>query len=72
MHTFEIFGRLNILKLVSKIHKLDTFVVEAAGVGGGRWWEADSQTCCRYLLLDRKLQHFVLFKFINSCLENQI
>ena len=35
MHTFEIFGRLNILKLVSKIHKLDTFVVEAAGVGGG-------------------------------------
>ena len=35
MHAFEIFGRLNILKLVSKIHKLNTFVLGAAGGGGG-------------------------------------
>ena len=74
MHAFQIFEGLNILKLVPKIHKFDTFVLGAAGWGGGGGGggEADSQTCCGYFLLDRKLQHFVPFKLINSCLENQV
>ena len=63
MHAFEIFEGLNILKLVPKIHKFDTFVLGAAGGGGRGGGEADSQTCCRY---------FLPFKLINSCLENQV